>query len=131
VDRNEAEDALRASEELLEAARNPSRIGAWEWDVAKREMLWTDELYRIHGMEPGEADHHRRGLACYGEADRAKILSALERCCETGAPYALELDLTDRTGRPMRVRIAAQAVRQQSAVTRVLGTVVDITPSGS
>ncbi|MHC1743800.1 MAG: chemotaxis protein CheB [Syntrophobacteraceae bacterium] len=127
--RKEAEEALRCSHELLHAAMNPSLTGIWEWDAGSQEMFWTDEVYRIHGMDPGEEGFHRRSLECFGEADRHRIASALDRCCETGAPYALETDLTDVSGGHKRVRIEAQAVRRRERIIKVLGNMKDITPA--
>ena len=29
-----------------------ARLGSWEWDIATGSMLWSDELYRLHGVNP-------------------------------------------------------------------------------
>jgi PAS domain S-box-containing protein len=39
-------------ERQLEAAQQITHIGSWEWDLASSEVTWSDELYRIYGLEP-------------------------------------------------------------------------------
>jgi diguanylate cyclase (GGDEF)-like protein/PAS domain S-box-containing protein len=60
-DRKEAEAALRRGEmELrrsrrrLEQAQAIAHMGSWEWDVRANKVTWSEELYRIYGLEPGE-----------------------------------------------------------------------------
>ncbi len=37
----------------LEAAQAITHVGSWEWDLAAGVVTWSDELYRIYGIEPG------------------------------------------------------------------------------
>jgi PAS domain S-box-containing protein len=43
----------RALRTQLEAAESIAHIGSWEWTVATGAVTWSDELYRIYGLEPG------------------------------------------------------------------------------
>lgn len=43
---------IRQSEEQLRRAQQVGRIGSWEWDIAADRIDWSDELYRIYGVEP-------------------------------------------------------------------------------
>ncbi len=36
----------------LEEAQRVAHIGSFEWDIARDVVSWSDELYRIHGIEP-------------------------------------------------------------------------------
>jgi PAS domain S-box-containing protein len=40
----------------LEEAQRLARIGSWEWDIADGTVWWSDELYRIYGLEPGSIE---------------------------------------------------------------------------
>jgi diguanylate cyclase (GGDEF)-like protein/PAS domain S-box-containing protein len=46
------EEELRRSHTRLIEAQQLARIGSWEWDVAAGTVTWTDELFRIYGLEP-------------------------------------------------------------------------------
>jgi PAS domain S-box-containing protein len=39
---------------LLKRAEEVAQAGSWEWDVETDELLWSDNMYRIFGLEPGE-----------------------------------------------------------------------------
>jgi PAS domain S-box-containing protein len=47
-----AEEALRESEEKLRLALAASGAGAWSWDLDTNTLHWSDEYYRIFGLEP-------------------------------------------------------------------------------
>ncbi|UII32419.1 PAS domain-containing protein [Fulvivirga ulvae] len=48
------EDRLRKSEANLIEAQRVASLGSWEWHVDSHELLWSDEYYRICGLEPGK-----------------------------------------------------------------------------
>jgi PAS domain S-box-containing protein len=43
---------LQESEELNKQSQALTHIGNWMWDLKSDELIWSDELYRIFGMEP-------------------------------------------------------------------------------
>jgi PAS domain S-box-containing protein len=40
------------SERLLATAQQITHIGSWEWTLSTNQVVWSDELYRIYGLEP-------------------------------------------------------------------------------
>jgi two-component system, sensor histidine kinase and response regulator len=54
IERKRADEELKRSEERLAAAQKMARVGSWEWDVITNEVVWSDEEYRLFGLEPGE-----------------------------------------------------------------------------
>ena len=36
---------------LLGEAQGVAHIGSWEWHIPSDEVAWSDELYRIHGLD--------------------------------------------------------------------------------
>lgn len=49
-----AEMCLRLSEARLARAQKIARMGSWEWNIVSGEIYWSDELYNIFGLKPGE-----------------------------------------------------------------------------
>ncbi len=49
--RKELEDALRLSEERLANAQAIAHLGSWEWNLKTNEVVWSDECYRIFGLD--------------------------------------------------------------------------------
>jgi PAS domain S-box-containing protein len=52
TERKQAEEELRALNERLSTAENIALIGNWEYRVSDASIKWSDELYRIFGLEP-------------------------------------------------------------------------------
>ncbi|MEZ5702473.1 MAG: ATP-binding protein [Burkholderiaceae bacterium] len=67
------------SEERLKEAQQLAHLGNWEYDVASDRLYWSDEIYRIFGMDPlGEPITLARYMACVHPEDR-KPMTALYR----------------------------------------------------
>ena len=43
---------LKENESLYQEAQSLTHIGNYSWDVATNNIKWSDELYRIYGLEP-------------------------------------------------------------------------------
>jgi PAS domain S-box-containing protein len=43
---------LRNNEILYKQAQSLSHIGNWRWNIDTEELEWSDEMYRIYGLEP-------------------------------------------------------------------------------
>ncbi len=129
---NSMVENLRMKNELLAEAQRITGVGGWEWDALNRRMHWTDELYRLHGLEPGiiepgSEEHIQRSLQCYEPEDRPVIMEAFERCATQGIPYDLEFHFTDYMGGKKWIRTTARAVEKNGRVVRVIGNLLDIT----
>ena len=46
------EDALRASETLLNTTGEIARIGGWELELPRLALRWTEQTFRLHGLAP-------------------------------------------------------------------------------
>ena len=52
TERKQAEEALQKSQATLAEAQEIAHFGSWEWDVRTGEVEWSDEVYRIFGLDP-------------------------------------------------------------------------------
>ena len=50
-ERKKAEEGLRLSEERLKKAQQRAHVGSWEWNVKTNRLEWSDEMFRIFGLE--------------------------------------------------------------------------------
>jgi PAS domain S-box-containing protein len=53
TEQRETHERLVQSEAMLAQAQRLAHIGSFEWDIASNSVTWSDELCRIHGLEPG------------------------------------------------------------------------------
>lgn len=128
----ETSEALRRSEALLRTTQRLTSVGGWEWNIAKKTMFWTEELYRIHDFnpsdfEPGSAEHNKRSLECYTPHDRNTVIEAYQRCLKNREPDGFELPFTTALGRRLWIKNLIEPVIENGQVVRVSGIVIDIT----
>lgn len=50
--RKQTEDALRESEAFLKRAQEIAHLGSWKLDLINNRLTWSDEVYRIFGLQP-------------------------------------------------------------------------------
>jgi PAS domain S-box-containing protein len=52
TDNKQAEDILRESEKRLSLAQKAAGAGTWDWNITKGEIVWSQELYDLFGVDP-------------------------------------------------------------------------------
>jgi PAS domain S-box-containing protein len=52
TERKRAEEALRESEERLKRSQEIAHLGSWELDLVHNWLTWSDEVYRMFGLQP-------------------------------------------------------------------------------
>ena len=87
----------------LDAAQRLARMGIWEIDVRTREVTFTDELYRIFGLEPGDPANDLGATieSFISPADRAPIEAAVR----AGKPFTQDVTVrrVDGVERVLRI----------------------------
>ena len=72
-----AEEALRQSEERLKRSQEIAHLGSWELDLERNELTWSDEVYRIFGLQPQQfAATYEAFLAAVHPDDRLMVNDA-------------------------------------------------------
>ena len=128
TDRKRAERDLADTRDLLERTQEISKTGGWEFDVATGRLTWTDEVYRIYGVErTADPTDVISAVAAYDAESAPVIEAAFKRLVEEGAPYDLELGLVRADGRRIWVHTSGRSMLEDGRVARVGGNIVDIT----
>jgi PAS domain S-box-containing protein len=52
TERKQAEEELKASEERLNRAEKIGKIGNWEFDVANKKIVWSEQVYNLFERDP-------------------------------------------------------------------------------
>ncbi|BFM40014.1 PAS domain-containing protein [Synechocystis sp. LKSZ1] len=125
----ERTQALQQSEERLRLAFEVANMGHWDWNILTNEILWSESLERIMGLEPGgfKGDLETVMAMIYPD-DRLLVQSALKRSLEEEAPYDLEFRFIKPNGSLRWAASRATVIRDdQGQPIRVIGVDVDIT----
>lgn len=114
----------------LEMAEAMSGVGHWRYDVATRAIEWSDEVFRIHGLEPGSVDPTFQAMSPqYHPEDRAKVWALIERALVNGEGYDTLLRI-DRAGEQRVTRTQAKAeLDHEGQAIALFGVFQDITES--
>ena len=128
TERKRVEEELAHIAGLLERTEEISKTGGWEYDVATGELTWTDEVYRIYGVErTSDRTEVTQAIAAY-DPDSAPIIdAAFKRLVADGVPYDLELGLIRADGQRVWVRTIGRPVIDDGRVVRVAGNISDVT----
>ncbi len=125
----ESETELRQATSLMTDAQEIARFGHWQWVVAGDEVTWSDQLYRIFGLRPGEfTATFEAYLERVHEADRERVKAKIEKALATGEPYLIEHRILMPDGTVRSLRSQGQVVKaEDGSVERLVGVCQDIT----
>jgi PAS domain S-box-containing protein len=129
--RKRAEEALRESEERLKRAQEIAHLGSWELDLVHNRLTWSDEAYRIFGLQPQEfgATYEAFLQRVYPD-DRAAVDAAYSASLRDGRDtYEIEHRVVRKdTGEIRLVHEKCEHFRDASGqIVRSVGMVHDIT----
>jgi PAS domain S-box-containing protein len=82
---------LVEAERRLAQTQAVAHIGSIDWDLESDRSVWSDELYRITGLSPGEFDGTTAALYAYVHPDDLEILRR-SHALVTSRPGPVEYD---------------------------------------
>ncbi|MEM6573577.1 MAG: diguanylate cyclase [Pseudomonadota bacterium] len=112
----------------LETASEIASLGYWYLDVTNQNLEWSDEVFRIHGYEPGAfIPELENAIDAYHPEDRERITAAVQRGQETGEPWALHARLVQRDGSIRQVMARGKPLYESGRLMALFGVLQDIT----
>jgi PAS domain S-box-containing protein len=127
TDRIQAQNTIRLKDELLRLTSEMAKVGGWEFDPKTGNGTWTDEVARIHDLDPAGETSVEIGLGFYVGESRQKVEQAVKDAIELAKPYDLELEMISAKGNHKWVRTMALPIANDGRVVRVQGIFQDIT----
>ncbi|MEM6641224.1 MAG: PAS domain S-box protein, partial [Pseudomonadota bacterium] len=115
--------------ELLEMAEEVASVGHWMVDLENGSLFWSDEVYRIHGVDPQQyAPDVESAIDFYHPEDATRVAGLLDKAISDRQPYNFELRLVRSDGELRLVRARARVrVDDNDVVVAVFGTFQDVT----
>jgi two-component system sensor histidine kinase/response regulator len=129
TERKRIELELKANETQLTEAQTIAKLGSWEWDVQTNKVVWSDELYRIFGLQPNEFDAtYEAFLACNHPDDRKKVESVIERAFQDKTFFSFDHQIIRPDGTIRVLQSNGRVIDDESGRTiKMVGTALDIT----
>jgi hypothetical protein len=105
--------------------------GPFIYRVATKSWWWSDDLYRIHGFEPGDVVPTTELIVAHKHPDDAAVATAIIlNAFTSGEPFALWHRIIDARLRTRTVVSVGDGVRDASGeLVEVRGYMVDVTGS--
>jgi PAS domain S-box-containing protein len=129
--RHKAEETLRESENMLRSAQEIAHLGSWELDSATNTLKWSEEIYRIFGLTPGEIKAtYKSFLDAVHPDDRALVDAAYSGSVRAGKKmFEIEHRIVKKhSGEEIFVHQKCEHFRDNSGnIVRSIGMVHDIT----
>ena len=129
TERKIAEERLQKIQASLADAQRLTSIGSWEWNVLDDTAFWSDETYRMFGIDREELGEHRKNFLdmIYPE-DKAKVDKALSDALSGVRKYDLEYRVHLDDGTNKTIHALAEVTRDEAGKPVLMrGTVQDIT----
>lgn len=128
-ERCRAQEELEKSQSLLVMGEQMARIGTWELDFRTGAVTWSDELFRLAGLEPGSVEPSLQALLSRVHPDdRPLVTEKVEEGIASGMPFHYEARtlLPDRSVRMIESENMTLLDGDDTPI-KVVGTAQDIT----
>ncbi len=119
----------RAKQSLLQLAETMAGVGHWRLDAATGEVEWSDEVYRIHGLDRGGFDPSLdAAIAFYDEEGRAAVAAHVAAALSAGIGFTFQLRIRRPDGALRSVTARGECERDASGkIAAVFGVFQDVT----
>jgi PAS domain S-box-containing protein len=122
-----AESARRLA--MLAHGEEIADIGSWDWDIRTGELHWSDNLFRLFGLDPHAfTPTPERAIERMHPDDRERVRQRVQTAVSTGQLDGLEFVIVRAGGATRHMQsIVASVEKEQGVPRRLLGTVQDVT----
>ncbi|WP_372520210.1 CHASE domain-containing protein [Alteriqipengyuania sp.] len=113
---------------MLELAEATAHIGHWHLDLATNQISWSDEVYRLHGLTPGDTPELEKAIEFYHPDDRGIVEGSLEKAVATCEPYQFSARLVTADGELRHVEVRGRVDTDEGGVAAsIIGVIIDRT----
>ncbi|OUL31640.1 PAS domain S-box protein [Nostoc sp. 106C] len=126
--RKQAEQTLQQSEERLRIAQQAANAGVWNWDITTNQVTWSEEYYRLYGLEPITQPSYENWLISIVEQDRDRTDQAVRAALENRTSVNIEFRIFHPTqGERWLAAIGQTFCDDNGQPIRMTGIALDIT----
>jgi PAS domain S-box-containing protein len=129
TERKEAVDALRESESRLRRAQEAARVGTWEWDIATGKSVWSEMIWELLGLEPGDGEATVERFASFiHPADRERVWDKVKQVLDHGEDHDDEFRIVRTNGEILWLAAKGRVIGSADGRPKLMiGVNIDIT----
>jgi PAS domain S-box-containing protein len=129
------EERASALEQVAEAvagfneAQQVAHVGSWDWNIAEDTVSWSDELFRMFGLEPQSQDvTYESYVERVHPDDRDLVRETVARAYEEAEPFLFDQRIVLPDGGVRWVQSRGRVVTDDAGTpVRMVGTSEDVT----
>lgn len=121
-------EILAEREELLREAEQIAHVGSWAWDMRTGRVAWSDELYRILGIDSKEQATFERFIEAIHPDDRMSVQELAAHAATGTLAERADYRVVRSDGSVREISGLAQIFRDANGVPqRMVGVAMDVT----
>lgn len=125
--RKQAEERLRRSEAFLRQGQMISMTGSFALNHVTGEHYWSEETYRLLGLDPSVTPSFEAALARVHPDDLVHVFAAIERIKNGEIDIGFEYRTVMPDGRVKHLRVLVNPVHAEDDRANATGVLMDIT----
>ncbi|NJS11093.1 MAG: PAS domain-containing protein [Microcoleus sp. CSU_2_2] len=120
---------IQKSEASLAAAQKIAHIGSWKFDVITGKITWSEEVFRLFGVDLAAPEPtYLQLLEMYHPDDREFFHQTIDHATSKGTSYKIESRILRPCGQIRYMETRGEAIFNETGqVIQLLGTIMDIT----
>lgn len=126
TEKKQYEDEIKKNRALLDETSRMAHVGGWEYYLETNNFVWSDEVYRIHGLEPGTPLRSEDTINFYSEESQPIIQHAFQQLLEEGIPFDKKLVLNLSSGKQVDVHVIGKPWYESGKMRKIFGSIQDI-----
>lgn len=122
-------EAQQREDERRRLAIQAGQLGIWDWDVVRDHVEWSERVYELHGVRPGEFGGTVADFARLVHPDDVAAVGAgIERALQGGQSFEAEFRVQLADGRTRWLATRAEVIRDADGrPIRMVGSTNDVT----
>jgi PAS domain S-box-containing protein len=122
-------EKLQRSESLYKQAQTLAHLGNWTWDINNNIITWSDELYRIYGLEPQSRSlTYEEYLGFIHPDDKEKVTVQVKQAIDKNESWEYTHRLIRRNGEIRIVFATGEVLADENGKPyMMIGTAQDVT----
>lgn len=130
--RKQAEEHSLRNERLMKIVGSMAKVGGWELGPELEQSIWTDEVFRIHGLETSDTIPRtlEEELTFYPEPGRSLLREQMQNSLSNSPSnqgFELELPFKQADGNQKWVHVRGRSKYERGKVVGLYGALQDIT----
>jgi signal transduction histidine kinase/CheY-like chemotaxis protein len=122
-----ADEAYRKQAKVLDRISRLADVGAWEVDLLSNQYYWSEQIFRLYGLDPRAGVSEETAMKAYSRESRELLEAASRQSAKDGKPWDLELSVHTGAGKHLWVRVSGEVEFKDGRPVRAAGTIQNIT----